>query len=294
MKGSIKGANKLPNPLLESISVRLDDYNGKMPTEFARQPRSLEHLDRWKATEFRTFLLYTGVVVFRGIVSPQVYKHFLALCIAFRFLCTEDTEVRNRNLGNAKVLLKYFVHNCDEHYGDIFCVYNIHNLLHIVDDVSFHNAPLDKLSAFPFENYFYELKKLVRSRHNPLVQVVKRVKELERLLDVRREHTHNILLQKNSCFLTDHGIVFVKRKRPRMLVADLYIYRHTHNFFNDFIDSKEIDIYFLGNNVVPTTVNIDDSQRKRMKKCVYFKYKHGKVILAMLHSMGMRFLKLLV
>ena len=43
---------------LTIISENLLNLNGKMPREFARQPRSTDYLDRWKATELRQFLLY--------------------------------------------------------------------------------------------------------------------------------------------------------------------------------------------------------------------------------------------
>jgi len=39
----------------EQISQKLNGLRGKMPSEFARQPRGLEELDRWKAIEFRQF-----------------------------------------------------------------------------------------------------------------------------------------------------------------------------------------------------------------------------------------------
>ena len=62
--------------------------------EFARKPRSLCEIDRWKATELRQFLLYTGPVVLRGYVSDAVYSNFLLLHVAISILvnptlCTE-------------------------------------------------------------------------------------------------------------------------------------------------------------------------------------------------------------
>ncbi len=47
----------------DAISQKLIALRGKMPSEFARQPRGLHEIDRWKATELRQFLLYTGPVV---------------------------------------------------------------------------------------------------------------------------------------------------------------------------------------------------------------------------------------
>ncbi|XP_065662776.1 uncharacterized protein LOC136085401 [Hydra vulgaris] len=110
-------------------------------------------LDRWKATKLRSFLLYTGIVALKGIVDNSVYKHFLSLCLAIRLLCESDNVMRNSNLESAQQLIEYFVINSREIYGDLFCVYNVHGLLHICDDVKFYGVSLDKLSAFKFENY---------------------------------------------------------------------------------------------------------------------------------------------
>ena len=42
--------SKIPAFQLREISDKLIMLNGKMPSEFASQPRSLQELDRWKAT----------------------------------------------------------------------------------------------------------------------------------------------------------------------------------------------------------------------------------------------------
>lgn len=54
--------------------------------DFARQPRSIKQLSRWKASEFRIFLHYIGVVIFRQFLSPALYNHFLLLHVAVKLL----------------------------------------------------------------------------------------------------------------------------------------------------------------------------------------------------------------
>ena len=184
LKGNINGTKhgKLSCTMINQISDKLLQLNGKLPSNFSRQPRGLFELDRWKATELRSFLLYTGMIVLKGIISVPMYKHFIRFAIAIRILCDNDKDYRNSNLDNACKLLKYFVVNSNEHFGELFCVYNVHNLLHICDDVQFYNTPLDDVSAFEFENYLQQLKRLVRSKHNPIVQICKRFNEMNNFM----------------------------------------------------------------------------------------------------------------
>ena len=150
-----------------------------MPTEFARQPRRLDQLSRFKAAEFRSFLLYYGCVVLRDILPVPAYKQFLLLVVALRIMLDEDDDYCNHNLNFAKELLKLFSTNASIYYIESFTVYNVHSLIHLPDDCRRFNVCLDKLSCFPFENHLQILKKLVRNATNPLVSALKRRAELE-------------------------------------------------------------------------------------------------------------------
>ena len=68
------------------ISSVLTGLQKAIPAEFARKPRSLSELARWKATELRQFLLYTGIVVLKNNVHESIYKNFLLLSVAIRIL----------------------------------------------------------------------------------------------------------------------------------------------------------------------------------------------------------------
>ena len=50
---------KLSQQQLFLLSNNLENIKGKIPSDFARQPRRFDELKRWKATEFHQFLLYT-------------------------------------------------------------------------------------------------------------------------------------------------------------------------------------------------------------------------------------------
>jgi hypothetical protein len=73
----------------EVISASLLNMKSYVPSEFARKPRSLREIDRWKATELRQFLLYTGPLVLKGVLNEEHYSIFMCLHVAIRILVSE-------------------------------------------------------------------------------------------------------------------------------------------------------------------------------------------------------------
>jgi hypothetical protein len=169
---------KFNSAKIAHISKKLVQLKPFICSDFNRQPRILAEVPRWKATEFRQFLLYTGVVVLHGELPQEYFNHFLSLHCAVSILV--DDKLLKDYSNYADKLLNYFVKNFETLYGKENLSYNVHGLLHVCDDVkTFGN--LNKYSAFCFENYLGQLKRLVRSGNRPLAQICRRLSELENL-----------------------------------------------------------------------------------------------------------------
>jgi len=140
------------------------------------QARTVAELDRWKATEFRQFLLYTGPVVLRGILTDDVFNHFMQLSVGITLLCSLRFCHNNVQNDYAHALLVSFVEQASSLYGPGFMVYNVHCLSHLAADGRIFGS-LDNISAFPFENHLKQLKSSVRKRSLPLPQIVRRISE---------------------------------------------------------------------------------------------------------------------
>ena len=156
------------------ISNNLINIRTFIAIEFSRKPRSLADILRWKGTELRQLLLYTSPFVFHKFLKPEVEKHLLAFHFAIRILVSPHYVASL--IEYARILIRYFVVHFSTLYGVQNVSYNVHGLLHLADDVQ-KFGPLDKFSAFKFENKLQEIKKLIRKHDKHLQQLVRRITE---------------------------------------------------------------------------------------------------------------------
>src|SRR6218665_1651587 len=138
---------RLSSRVVSKMSAHLLHLSQFIPREFSRRSRSLSEIDRWKATEFRLFLLYLSPVVLASALTENHYKHFLLLFTGCTLL-SKSSLCNKINIAYAENLLRLFVQGVAELYGKEELVYNIHGLLHIAADAD----TLENFSSFPFEN----------------------------------------------------------------------------------------------------------------------------------------------
>lgn len=167
-----------------TISNELSFNTKNITKEFQRKPRTLKYLERWKATELRQFLLYTGPFILKNVLSSELYSHFLKLSLALRILLDHNDCKKNNNC--AEKLLKSFVNEIPSFYESCFLTYNFHALMHIHEDAKLHGS-LESISAFKFENYLQTIKRKVRKGQSVAAQIYKRHVETSFYLEKEEE-----------------------------------------------------------------------------------------------------------
>lgn len=194
---------RLSSNKINKISINLQQIATSTPKEIARRPRPLSEINHWKAVEFRTFLLYTGPVVLKDILDKNIYTNFLTLHVAIRILTSSEYSKQTLYVNYAEELLLHFVQSFQIIYGKSKVSHNVHNLLHICDDVrKFGN--LDEFSAFRFESFMSTIKRTLRKADKPLQQLSNRYSEMQTCakkytnndIILRMEHNEGPLVSK--------------------------------------------------------------------------------------------------
>lgn len=260
----VKGAMdvRLKPEKMKNISDNLLLLKSFITDEFARKPRCLEQIDRWKATELRQFLLYTGPVVLKNNLPKHLYKHFMVLSVAIRILADATLHLKLNSYAHS--LLVWFVEHFPNFYGKKFLNYNVHNLIHLSQDVE-NLGPVDDFSAFKFENYMQKIKTKLKSSGKPLQQIINRLTEINHqpIEKPKKDSTctfqssnkwkkinfNNIfflsLKDRDSFFSTDNGLfqmkdVFEKDSSP-IIVAQKIL--NLNSFFMEPCNSQSLKIF---------------------------------------------------
>lgn len=257
------GHFKLRRSNVNIISNRLISLRNQMPTKFSRKPRSLDEVRNWKATEFRTFMLYTGPFVLKGVLDSKRYEHFLLFHAAMYILCSNN--VKDTDWVNfAEELLEKFVNLVPIHYHSEFLSYNMHSVQHLAQDVRNHGS-VDNFSAFEFESYLYKLKQLLRKNNkHHLKQVVNRILEKDGIENLSSVTTNNssTSVKDGDFILVDGNICKIQRIDSDCAYVD--VYENVFNVKHYPCSSSLLSIFKLGEGVKRESVSLN----KLSKPCL--------------------------
>jgi len=117
---------------VSKLNKRLCQMREFIPDTFTRRPRSTVEIPRYKAVELRQLQLYTGKVVFLGLMATD--DHYRNICTynaALALMVDERTARPYHEL--ATYLIEQFAEGCLELYGNAFMVMNSHTAICIFE-----------------------------------------------------------------------------------------------------------------------------------------------------------------
>lgn len=154
---------------LKMIDTRL--LSIKPPKTVTRTPRSLKVRSSWKASEWRSWLLYYSIICLSGILPLKYLKNFSKLVCGIEILLRDS--INKKMLFLANKLLTEFLIEFQEIFGQEQMTYNMHLLLHLPKSV-LNLGPLNVHDAFSFENENRLLLNMKKSPTCIAVQIAKR------------------------------------------------------------------------------------------------------------------------
>ncbi|KAA3677241.1 uncharacterized protein DEA37_0000539 [Paragonimus westermani] len=72
--GPLKSSTRIGSNGIKAVNTRIGLILSQLTSEFPRKCRTFHDCERWKAREFRQFLLYIGPVALKGLVDTKVTK----------------------------------------------------------------------------------------------------------------------------------------------------------------------------------------------------------------------------
>ncbi|KAK9976617.1 hypothetical protein ABG768_021822 [Culter alburnus] len=144
--------------------------NIKPPVEITRTPRSLKDRKYWKASEWRSFLLFYSLPILNGVLMKKYWNHLFLLVFALHILLQQQVKICEVSV--AEIALKKFVIQFEMLYGIKNVSFNVHLLTHLAESVR-NWGPLWATSTFSFESFNGTLLKYFSGTTHVPVQIVK-------------------------------------------------------------------------------------------------------------------------
>lgn len=206
---------------LSKLQDALDTVHKSLPQGF-NKPNSIVNYVKWKAHDFRQFLLYSGPVVLQGILDDQCYKNFLLLSIAIRILVCPSLCRIEEMVNYAENLLRLFVREYRSIYGRRFVTHNIHLVIHLPNDVRKYGS-LDVFGAYRFENHIGKLRQLLRKGEKPLQQIDRRIQEMKYLnVEVPKKIEGVAFQDISNHYVNDSSTISIFRRNSAK-IKDSYV-----------------------------------------------------------------------
>lgn len=126
-------------------------------------------------------------------------------------------------------------------YPDGWLGYNVHGLLHIVEDVKLYGT-VDSFSAYNFENKIQLIGNLIRKPNHVLAQLFNRLHEIKysEVKVAPRKYNPLNIKKGDSCLLGDYKTYVIVVEKPISSSIEVQSYTGTTDFFTKPIPSSEM------------------------------------------------------
>lgn len=151
------------------------------PCEITRTPQSVSNISKWKASEFKNFLIYYSLPCLKDLLPSVFYKHWFLLVYAINVF--DSDKIDTKAYENATNAITKFVSKTEMLYGMELMKFNVHLLLHIPKSIQDFGA-LWAWSAFPYESNNIVLRRMLHSSQTILQQICKSYLRLQTIKSI--------------------------------------------------------------------------------------------------------------
>lgn len=192
--------------------------NIRPPTSIGRLPRGISDACRWKASEFRSWLLFYSLPIISKHMAFVYSQHWSLFVMSIYLLLKE--EISPTDIDMAETMLKLFVRDIGQLYREKDYLYNVHTLIHLPLYVR-RWGPLWATSAFGFESYYGVLAHCIHGSKNPGKELVKNIKLVYGIQILRNK----IALQSNVSenLSTDNHVQLMNKCLIKLSEAERHI-----------------------------------------------------------------------
>lgn len=142
-----------------------------LPFSITRIPRSIKDISRWKASEWRSWLLFYSVPCLKGLLKKKYLNHFALLSAATNIFL--QRSMTREDVFQAHKLFLFYMYLFQKYFHKENMVYNIHLLSHICKGV-LNWGPLWTHNSFLYEGQNRHLMQLYHSPSNVILQIARK------------------------------------------------------------------------------------------------------------------------
>jgi len=228
--------------LTDTIDNRL--LSIQPPTGITRNPRSIEHCSKWKASEWRSWLLFYCIPCLQGLLKDKHLAHLAMLSQATNILLQHS--VSRVEIEEAHNLFLQYCYYFQKYFKPKHTIYNLHLLTHVCKCV-INWGPLWTHNAFCYEGQNRHLLQLYQSPFQVISQIARKFLMFNSLCILCEElvssestidFCEKILNKKHRYFLRSDGALLLGRgqRNVSILPEEEQCFAHFGNFnIKDFI-----------------------------------------------------------